>query len=81
LEDADWSIHFLVVDTKNWWFGEKVLIPPQSVKDIDWTSKSVHLDVDRLKVKNSPVYNASTLVDAAYDDAFLTYYGIRLVAA
>lgn len=80
LEDDDWRIHFIVVDTKNWWFGKKVLISPQSVKNIDWANKLVHLDVDRQKVKNSPVYDASTLVDAAYDDAFLTYYGIRLVS-
>ncbi len=81
LEDADWSIHYLVVDTKNWWFGKKVLISPRSVKAIDWASKSVYLGVDRRMVKDSPIYEASTLVDAAYDDAFLTYYGIRLVAA
>ena len=24
IEDADWSIHYLVVDTKNWWPGKKV---------------------------------------------------------
>ena len=23
VEDADWSIHYLVVDTKNWWLGEE----------------------------------------------------------
>ncbi|MEP6604916.1 MAG: PRC-barrel domain-containing protein, partial [Nitrosospira sp.] len=26
VEDDDWSIHYLVVDTKNWWPGKKVLI-------------------------------------------------------
>ena len=29
VEDADWSIHYLVVDTKNWWPGKKVLISPR----------------------------------------------------
>jgi len=24
VEDADWSIRYLVVDTKNWWPGKKV---------------------------------------------------------
>ncbi|MFZ3177602.1 MAG: PRC-barrel domain-containing protein, partial [Methylovirgula sp.] len=28
--DADWSIRYLVVDTKNWWLGKKVLISPRS---------------------------------------------------
>jgi hypothetical protein len=26
VDDADWSIHYLVVDTKNWWPGKKVLV-------------------------------------------------------
>jgi hypothetical protein len=80
IEDADWSIHYLVVDTKNWWPGKKVLISPRSVGEIDWTDKLVNLDVDRQRVKDSPAYDASTTVDRAYDETFLTYYGIRWVA-
>jgi hypothetical protein len=81
LEDADWSIHYLVADTKNWWPGTKVLISPRSAQKIDWEAQLVNLNVDRQRVKDSPAYDASTMVDEAYDDAFLTYYGIRLVAA
>ena len=32
LEDSDWSVHFLVVDTKNWSTGKKVLISPRSAQ-------------------------------------------------
>ncbi|WP_020177333.1 PRC-barrel domain-containing protein [Methyloferula stellata] len=81
LEDADWSVHYLVVDTKNWWPGKKVLISPKSVRNIDWLAKVVNVDADRQRVKDSPAYDASTTVDEAYDDAFLTYYGLKLVAA
>ncbi len=81
LEDDDWSIHYLLADTKNWWPGKMVLISPRSVRKIGWGTKMVNLDVDRQRVKNSPAYDASTRVDEAYDDAFLAYYGISLVAA
>lgn len=79
LEDADWSVHFLVVDTKNWWPGKQVLISPRSVQSIDWQDKLVNVDVNRQKIMDSPAYDASTMIDASYDDAFLTYYGLRLV--
>ena len=40
MDDADWSIHYLVVDTKNWWPGKKVLISPRrprrSIGRITW---------------------------------------------
>src|SRR5665213_3082452 len=41
VEDADWSIHFLVVDTRNWWPGKRVLISPRSVIEIDWQEEMV----------------------------------------
>ena len=74
VEDADWSIHYLVVDTKNWWPGKKVLISPRSVRRIEWTHKLVHLDVDRQTVKGSPAYDASITVDRAYEKHFHRYY-------
>jgi hypothetical protein len=74
VEDADWSIHYLVVDTKNWWTGKEVLISPRSARKIDWTHKLVNLDVDRQKVKESPAYDPSTTVDRAYEKHFHRYY-------
>jgi hypothetical protein len=73
--DADWSIHYLVVDTKNWWPGKKVLISPGSARDVDWSNKLVHLDVDRQTVKDSPAYDGSTAIDRAYENHFHKYYG------
>ena len=77
VEDSDWSIRYIKVDTRNWWPGSKVLISPRSVRSIDRTNRLVHLDVDRRKVKNSPPYDPATTVDGAYEETFLTYYGIR----
>jgi hypothetical protein len=74
LEDGDWSVRFLVVDTKNWWPGKKVLISPRSAKDIDWSKKLVNLNVDRQKVKDSPAYDESKTVDRAYEKHFHNYY-------
>lgn len=74
VEEQDWSIHYLVIDTKNWWPGKKVLISPHSARDINWANKTVSLNVDRERVKNSPEYDASTLVDRAYEDRFGAYY-------
>ena len=75
VEDTDWSIHFLVVDTSNWWFGLKVLIAPRLARKIDWADRLVILDVDRQKVKSSPLYNASKTVDWAYENHYHAYYG------
>jgi hypothetical protein len=75
VEDADWSIHYFVVDTKNWWPGQRVLVSPRSAHDIDWSDRLVNLDVDRQRVKDSPAYDAHTLVDRAYEKDFHRHYG------
>jgi hypothetical protein len=37
LVDSDnWRIRYVVVDTKNWWPGKKVLVAPPSFTDINW---------------------------------------------
>jgi hypothetical protein len=81
VEDADWSIHYLVVDTKNWWPGKKVLVSSRAAGEIDWTDRLVTLEVDRKKVEGSPAYDASMTIDRAYDEKLLTYYGIKFTAA
>lgn len=80
VDDGSWHIRYIVVDTMNWWPGEKVLISPRSIQEIDWARRSVQLDVDRQKVKDSPPYDKSITVDGLYDELFLTYYGIKWIA-
>src|SRR5580704_8755251 len=81
VEDADWSIRYLVVDTKNWWPGKKVLVSSRSTGEIDWTDRLVNLDVDRQRIKDSPAYDPAMTIDQAYDEKLLTYYGIKWAKA
>ncbi len=74
IEDMDWSIHYIVVDTKNWWPGERVLISPRTIQDINWSDKLVNLKGIRQSVKDSHTYNKDTLIDRAYDRKFHSYY-------
>jgi hypothetical protein len=75
VEGADWSIHYLVVDTKNWWPGKKVLVSPGSVKGIDWNHSRIDISVARQIVKDSPAYDTSTMVDPSFENQFNGYYG------
>jgi hypothetical protein len=78
VEDGDWSIRYLVVDTNNWWPGKKALISPRSTRDIDWSNSLVNLNVTQKQVKDSPTYDPSKVVDRAYENHFNNYYGARV---
>lgn len=75
VEDADWSICYAVVGTRNWWRGKTVLISPRSVREIAWAEQSMILDVDRQQVGNSPTYHPSMTIDGAYEEKHRAHYG------
>jgi hypothetical protein len=74
VSDSDWSIRYLVLDTRNWWPGEKVLIAPHSVDKIDWKDHAIEVDLTRDKIRGGPRYDPAGIVDDTYDIAFQTYY-------
>lgn len=54
VDDGNWSLVNLVVDTGTWLSGRKVLIPPAWIKNVNWDETSVYIDRTREAVKNSP---------------------------
>ena len=53
IDDHDWAIADLVVDTGAWLPGKKVLVPRIAVKDIDWGTREVRLRMTRQDVAQS----------------------------
>jgi len=78
VDDAIWDIRYITVDTRNWWPGERVLISPRSVREIDWADRLIQLNVNRQKVKDSPVLESATTVDRAYEEKHRAYYDYGL---
>lgn len=44
VHDAGWDIRFLRIDTCKWRPGERVLLTPRSVSEIDWDGRLVRFD-------------------------------------
>jgi len=64
----------LVVDTRNWWFGKKVLVAPQWASSVSWNERRVYVDVSRDFVKNSPEWN-TTAINREYEARLHDYHG------
>jgi hypothetical protein len=58
VDDGNWALRFLVVNTGNWLPGKKVLISPDWITKVDWASASVYLKHPREAVKNSCEINS-----------------------
>lgn len=59
--DESWDVRYLVIDTRNWWFGKRVLVPPCSTQAISWITSKVYLDLSREMIQNSPQWSPETI--------------------
>ena len=75
LEGRIWRIRYLVVDTRNWLPGRKVLVSPDWVQKINWGDHAVSFDVCREYVQKSPVYDPAAPVNREYEVRLHDYYG------
>jgi hypothetical protein len=74
IDDAHWDIRYLVADTSNWWFGRHVLLSPASVLEICWETHKVRLNLTGYKIKGSPPWDPTGLLDRAYERVLQAYY-------
>jgi sporulation protein YlmC with PRC-barrel domain len=58
VDDENWTLRYLVVNTGNWLPGKKVFIEPAWIKEVNWADSSVYLDRSREQVKNSPEFDS-----------------------
>ncbi|MGE0311220.1 MAG: PRC-barrel domain-containing protein [Lautropia sp.] len=66
--DDAWTIHYLVIDTRNWWpGGRKVLVATRWLDAIDWNARTVSVALDREQVRESPEYRESAAVDRDHE--------------
>lgn len=70
----DWSIGQIVIDTRNWLPGRKVLVAPHWVKQVDWQEKEIHINLDRDTIESAPEYDADRQLDPAYENELQAHY-------
>lgn len=75
VEDDNWKIRYLAIDTSNWWVGKKVIISPQWISSIDWASNKVNVMLTRDGIKQSPEYDISKVLSRDYERELHRHYG------
>ncbi len=74
-EDDNWVLRYMVVDTKKWLPGKRVLVAPDWIDDIDWEERRVVVDMAREKIKDSPEFDPTTPINKEYEARLYDYYG------
>ena len=74
VDDQTWRVHYLVVDTRDWWPGKMVLFAPSWIKTINWRSGKVVICLPRAVLQQAPEYDAARPISADYEKRLAGYY-------
>ena len=58
-DDQNWAIRHLVVDTRKWLPGKRVLLSPADIDHVSWEEREVRVKVTRDAVRDAPEYESS----------------------
>jgi uncharacterized protein YrrD len=78
VNDETWQICYLAVDTRDWWPGKKVLLPPDEIADVYWPERDVTVNITREQVRNAPEWDPGQPISRLFEDQLYAYYaGLR----
>ena len=74
VDDEAWRVRYLVIDTRNWWPGKKVLISPRWIDHVSWDLKKVFVNLSRDSIKQAPEYTDEFLMTREYEKKLHLHY-------
>lgn len=79
IDDEKWEIPCLVINTRNWWPGKKVLVSPKWIERVSRREMKVFVNLSRESIKQSPEYNEESLLTRDYETGLQRHYNrVRL---
>jgi len=77
LDDREWAIRYMIVDTRNWWPGKKVVISPEWINRVSWPDSRVYVDMSRQGVKTAPEYDPDRPLEREYETRLFGHHKRR----
>jgi hypothetical protein len=74
-ETDGWQLRYLLVDTRDWLPGRKVLVAVGWIDHVTWAGREVCVDLTRDEIKNSPEFNPAAAINREYEVRLYDYYG------
>jgi len=59
VDDETWAIRYIIVDTRNWLPGRKVLVSPEWIQRVSWEDSKVYMDLSKRHIEAGPEFDSS----------------------
>jgi hypothetical protein len=66
-DDETWAIRYLIIDTRNWRSGERILVSPQWIERVSWNESKAFVNLPRETIRQSPDYTEESLITWGYE--------------
>jgi len=74
IDDETWAIRYLIIDTRNWWPGKKVLVSTQWIDRVSWIESKVFVNLSSETIKQSPEYTEELQLTREYEISVYRHY-------
>jgi hypothetical protein len=74
-DDDAWVLRYFIVETGSWLSSRKVLISPVSVREPDWSGKTLPAAISKSQVSKSPDIDTDKPVSRQNEEQYFGYYG------
>jgi hypothetical protein len=75
MDDHDWVVRYLVIDTGHWLPGRRVLISPVEVLHPDWDEEILPVDMSAEQIENSPPLETELPISRRKEVELSQYFG------
>ena len=75
IDDSDWQIVYVVLDTKNivpW--SKQIILPVEFVEEINFPNREIRIDLTKEAIKNAPEYNSTKAVNSQFEKELTDFY-------
>jgi hypothetical protein len=75
VDDADWQVVYVVVDTSNWkpW-SKKVLLSIAWLREISYVNGEISISLHSDTIKDAPAFESDKPIEASFEESLYRYY-------
>jgi len=74
VDDTEWEVRYMLLNTHNWLPGKHVLISPRWIQSVDWPRSRIYVNLTRERIKLSPEYTQLALVNREFEIGLHQHY-------
>lgn len=74
IDDETWTIRYLIIDTRNWLPGKKVLVSPLWIDRVSWHDSKVFIGLSRETIQHSPEYTDWSMLTREFEIDLYQHY-------